>query len=595
MLRFVLALIGASVVAALLVPIPAAVAGHADPVLERTGGSDRIATAIEVANLVHETATTAVLVRADGFADALTGAPLAAQVDGPLLLTDGERLDPRVSAELERLQTSRVLLLGGTDAIGPAVESELDRHHRVERIHGRDRYGTSAAIATRWSSPDRVYLATGATFPDALSIAPLASHQDAPILLTGADQLPTVTRDALADLAPDEVVVVGGRAAVSDDVVHAVEALGPRVPRLAGPTRYGTSAVVFDAAVSAGMDAGDVWLATGTNFPDALTGGPAVARSGATLLLVDGADLGESGPVVDRLASGSSDLRRLRLLGGPGAITDAAPRQLDALLHGNLLPRGGTEVFGRQRLVAFYGNADSPRMGVLGETTPDEAAGRLEAQAGPYARPDRRVQPTFELIVQVATSGPGPDGDYSAPGDPEDIQRYLDAARRHGIYLLLDVQPGRSDFPSQVRRYERFLREPDVGLALDPEWRMEEDEVPGQTIGSVHADEVNEVVRYLARIVREEHLPEKLLVVHQFRHDMIVDRDRIEHPEELAVTIHVDGFGSRSQKLATYGALALADGRFHNGFKLFYDEDTDLFQPHEVLELTPTPELISYQ
>lgn len=594
MRRDVMLVMSALVAVLLLVPATAG-ADHTDLGLDRVAGGDRVATAVEVARIVHETATTVVLARADGFADALSGVPFATAVGGPLLLTRGDQLSADVAEELTRLQTRRVLILGGPAAVSRSVEATLADDHEVERIAGHDRYATAATIALRRPSARRVYVATGATFPDALSVGPLASWQDAPILLTAPGALPDATRDALEALDPSEVVVIGGPAAVADAVLEELAAVAPTVRRMAGSTRYGTSAVVFDAAVVAGMDADTIWLATGGDFPDALAGGPAVARTGGTLMLVDGGDLGESGPVADRLVARSGQLRRIRLLGGPAAITDRAPRQLDAVLHANLLPRRGTEVFARQRLVAFYGNADSPRMGVLGETTPDEAARRLEAQAAPYAQPGRRVLPTFELIVQVATSGPGPDGDYSAPGDPEDIQRYLDAARRHGVYLLLDVQPGRSDFPSQVRRYESFLRQPDVGLALDPEWRMEEDEVPGETIGSVHADEVNEVVRYLSALVREEHLPEKLLVIHQFRHDMIVERERIEHPDELAVTIHVDGFGSRSQKLATYGALALTDGSYHNGFKLFYDEDTDLFQPHEVLRLSPVPDLVSYQ
>lgn len=593
MRRDVVALLVA-LVAAVLVP-NAAEADHVTLDVPRTAGPDRVATSVEVARLVHETATTVVLARADTFADALTAAPLAVEVEGPLLLTHRDHLPPLVTEELSRLRTRDVIILGGTEAVGREVEAELARAHHVQRVEGPDRFATAAAVAGRWSGARRVYLATGETFPDALSVGPLAAHQGAPILLTAQDRLPPVTGQAIADLEPDEVVVVGGPAAISDRVLDELSSSVPRVRRLFGATRYGTSAAVYDEAVAAGMDPLHVWVTTGTNFPDALSAGPAVARVGATALLVDGVDLGDSGPVVDRLYSRAAHLERVRLLGGEAAINARAPWQLDVLLHGNLLPRGGTQVFDRQRLIAFYGNADSPRMGVLGETSPDEAAARLGQQAAPYARPGRRILPTFELIVQVATSGPGPDGDYSAPGDPEDIQRYLDAARRHGIYLLLDVQPGRSDFPSQVRRYERFLREPDVGLALDPEWRMDEDEVPGETIGSVHADEVNEVVRYLAAIVREERLPEKLLVVHQFRHDMIEERHRIEHPEELAVTIHVDGFGTRSQKLATYGALALTDGSYRNGFKLFYDEDTDLFQPHEVLQLSPVPDLVSYQ
>ncbi|MBW3561274.1 MAG: cell wall-binding repeat-containing protein [Actinobacteria bacterium] len=582
-------------VASVLVPTSQAGAEHVTVPIQRIAGADRITTAVEVARLVHETATTAVLARADTFADALAGAPLAAQLDGPLLLTASDHVPNVVRAELDRLQVRSVVLLGGPAAIEPAVEEDLGRDREISRFEGRDRYGTAAAVSGALDSASTVFVTTGANFPDALSVGPLASRRGSPILLTEQGTLPAVTRRAIERVGPQEIIVVGGPHAVSEHVMSELEATGASVHRIAGPTRFDTAAALYDASVAAGMDRSSVWLATAHDHPDALAAGPAIARLGQTLLLVDGRDLGEARVVVDRLQALGQDLRHVRILGGPDAVTGDAPRQLDVVLHDNLLPRGGTQVFARQRLVGFYGNADSTAMGVLGETDPDEAARRLSAQAAPYGTDGTRVLPSFELIVQVATKGPGPDGDYSAPGDLEDIERYLQAARRHGLYLFLDIQPGRSDFPSQVRRYERFLREPDVGLALDPEWRMGPNEVPGETIGSVHADEVNEVGRWLAAIVREERLPQKLFVIHQFRADMIEERHRIEHPPELALTFHIDGFGTQRAKLGTYGRLAITDGSAHNGFKLFYDEDTDLFEPSEVLRIRPIAELITYQ
>jgi hypothetical protein len=174
------------------------------------------------------------------------------------------------------------------------------------------------------------------------------------------------------------------------------------------------------------------------------------------------------------------------------------------------------------------------------------------------------------------------------------VQRYLDAVRRIGGVLLLDLQPGQSDFLSQARLYEQFLAQPDVGLALDPEWRMPPGRVPGEEIGSVDADEVNAVIDYVTEIVRRERLPQKLFVLHQFRTSMITNREQIAHPDELAVTIHVDGFGSRGAKISTYEALA-TNGRFFTGFKLFYDEDSNLFSPQETLQLGPSPDLVTYQ
>lgn len=258
------------------------------------------------------------------------------------------------------------------------------------------------------------------------------------------------------------------------------------------------------------------------------------------------------------------------------------------------LPGGGREIFPARRVVAYYGNATTAVLGVLGETGPDEAAARVRLAAAPFAQPDRPVLGAFELIVSVAQASPGRDGDYSEPTDPALIQPWLDAARANDMLLLLDVQPGRASFVDEVKRYEAFLREPDVGLALDGEWRMGPDEVPGKTIGRVSAAEVNEVSAWLAVISAAENLPEKLFVLHQFTLGMIPDRGAVLDRPGLATVVHVDGFGSQEDKLEKY-AILHAKAPFANGFKLFYDEDVDILSPAQVLALEPTPDLITYQ
>lgn len=258
------------------------------------------------------------------------------------------------------------------------------------------------------------------------------------------------------------------------------------------------------------------------------------------------------------------------------------------------LPRGGREIFPAHRIVANYGNAESTAMGVLGETAPEQAAAALEVVAAPFAQPDRPVLPAFELIVSVAQASPGSDGNYSVPTDPALVQRWLDAARAARMLLILDIQPGSSPFLPEVQRFESFLRQPDVGLALDSEWRMQPGQIPGQQIGSVDAAEVNEVSAWLADIVREERLPEKLFVLHQFTHSMITNRPAVVDQPGLATLFHIDGFGGRDIKLKKYDALK-ATPPFANGFKLFYDEDTDIFAPADVLAMSPVPDLITYQ
>ncbi len=258
------------------------------------------------------------------------------------------------------------------------------------------------------------------------------------------------------------------------------------------------------------------------------------------------------------------------------------------------LPRGGRTLFPDRRVVAYYGNPGTAALGVLGETGPEEAAARVEEAAAPFDSPARPVLPAFELIVTVAQASPGSDGDHSAPTDLDVVQQWLDAARVAGMLLILDIQPGNAPFLPEVQRYEELLRQPDVGLALDSEWRMGPGEVPGEVLGSVDAAEVNEVSDWLAGIVAEEDLPEKVFLLHLFTESMITDREAVVDRPGLATVFHVDGFGSPAQKVAKYAALK-GSGDFASGLKLFYDEDVEMFSPDQVLGIDPDVDLVTYQ
>ena len=562
---------------------------------DRLAGVDRVATAVAVSRARYPSASTAVLARADHFADALAGAPLAAHSDAPILLTPPDVLADTVADELERLQVDEVILLGGEAALNESVEESLaTAGYAVDRIAGTDRLSTAAAIAERVPPAGRVYVATGANFPDALTAGAAAARLPAPLLLVG-DELPSAARSVIEEQRPSEVVIVGGSAVVDEGIADALVATaeGARVERLAGENRYATAAAVHDAMVGDFGAPEEVWLASSTGFADALAAGPAVAAADGTLLLTDPVDAADAPDTVDAVGEVGGDVM---IVGGPAAVSDQTPRQVRAVLAGNILPRGGTVLFPKHRMIAYYGNAEHSVLGVLGETTPEEAAERIKDVAAEYADGERRVLPAFELIVSVALAGPGDDGNYSAVGPLSDVQEYLDVAREHGVYLFLDFQPGRNEFLDQVRLFERFIREPDVGIALDPEWRVTDSQRPGQLIGSADASELNEVIDYAAEIVREEDLPQKLVVVHQFRHSMIRDREELRTPPELAVTIHVDGFGNQQVKLDTWNALASPEDPWWFGFKLFYDEDTNMFAPEDVLGFTdPAVDLITYQ
>lgn len=257
----------------------------------------------------------------------------------------------------------------------------------------------------------------------------------------------------------------------------------------------------------------------------------------------------------------------------------------------------GQTLFPDRLMIALYGTQRSERLGALGEQDPAAAAIRLDEVAEPWRAGERPVQPAFELIATLATGTPEARGDYNIRAESWFVQEYLDVARRNGYYLIIDIQPGQSDFLTEAKYYEEFLRQPDVGLALDPEWRTEPPTRPrGGDIGQVDASEVNEVVDYLAEIVAENDLPEKLLVVHQFQERMVTNRDQLREEPGVVVMIHMDGFGDRADKLESYDVVR-AGPPLDMGLKLFYDEDTDLLGAPEVLGglFDPIPDLITYQ
>jgi hypothetical protein len=283
--------------------------------------------------------------------------------------------------------------------------------------------------------------------------------------------------------------------------------------------------------------------------------------------------------------------------GGGGASADK-PKPAE-------LPRGGRVLLPRYRLVAYYGAPQHDELGALGIGTPEEAGKKLLAAAKPFERPERPVMPVFELISTLAQADPGDDGKFRLRQTPAVISSYLSAVRALKGILILDVQPGQSTFVEEVKLLEPWLSQPDVGLALDPEWNVPSGVVPGKQIGSMNAATVNQVSYYLARIRRLKDLPQKVLIVHQFTEGMVTDRDKVLDRPGVAIVHNVDGFGTADQKKNIYvqlvyhrgtGAAAVppGGGRF-NGFKLFYHEDTGLMTPAQALGLDPPPDVIVYE
>lgn len=334
-----------------------------------------------------------------------------------------------------------------------------------------------------------------------------------------------------------------------------------------------------------------------TTRADRTLAATATARAaGGQVLITDVTDPRADPGVITALAADPPT--HTLAVGGAFGPANRLRDRLAVAATGTELPGGGQVVFPGRRLVALYGHPGDPALGVLGEQPRDAAITRVQELAAGYeALVDEPVVPALEIITTIASAARGPQGDYSRRTPIEKLRDWIAAAADAGVYVVLDLQPGHTDFLTQAKEYEELLAEPHVGLALDPEWRLAPGERHMVNIGSVGAAEVNRVVTWLADLTAEHRLPQKLLILHQFQLRMINNRGRVDTGrDEVAVLIHADGFGTRGQKLATYRALnADPPPRIWWGWKNFYDEDTPTFTPEQTVELEPSPRFVSYQ
>jgi hypothetical protein len=272
------------------------------------------------------------------------------------------------------------------------------------------------------------------------------------------------------------------------------------------------------------------------------------------------------------------------------------PVRTPAPLPGSLLPA--------KRIVAFYGNPLSKRMGILGELPPDQMLGKFDSVVAQWraADPSLPVQPALHLIVSVAQGLPGKDGMHRQRSDPGLIEKVYGWARSKGAITILDVQAGKSTIDSELPRLIPFLSRPDVHLGLDPEFYMHynrEGRVPGTKIGAIDARDVNYAIDQLAALVTKYHLPPKVLVVHRFTTNMLQHVNQIKLDPRVQVVINMDGWGQPWLKFDTYAKCEAAEPVEYTGFKLFFHNDTRkgdlLLSPREVLALRPRPMYIQYQ
>ena len=330
--------------------------------------------------------------------------------------------------------------------------------------------------------------------------------------------------------------------------------------------------------------------------PDSLAAIATARAAGATVHVLTEHDPRASAEVVEALAADEG--AAVLALGDPFGAQQQLAQHVAVARTGVQLPGGGQLVLPGKMYVALYGHPGTAALGVLGEQGVDATVARAKQVAAEYeaAGATLPVIPTFEIITTIASAALG-DGDYSDEASLEHVRPLVEAAGREGIYVLLDLQPGYDDFLTQAKMYEELLALPHVGLALDPEWRLKPGERHLRQIGRVGADEVNTVVTWLADLTRDRKLPQKMLLLHQFKTFMLENRERIDTTRpELSVVTQMDGHGPPATKFETWNVIrpgAPEGMRF--GWKNFYDEDSPTLTPAQTLKVEPQPVFVSYQ
>jgi hypothetical protein len=286
-----------------------------------------------------------------------------------------------------------------------------------------------------------------------------------------------------------------------------------------------------------------------------------------------------------------------------GLENTAWPVKTDTQLPGAILPE--------HRIVAFYGNPLSKRMGILGELPPDQMLARFDKEIAAWRRadPSTPVMPALHLIAVVAQGAPGRDGKYRMRMTDSLIEMVSSWAAKRNALLFLDVQVGKSTVQEEVPRLIPFLKRPNVHLAIDPEFSMKPrkdrkeggmvTDKPGARIGTMTSEDVNYSIGLLSDLVKQNNLPPKVLVVHRFTHNMLTGVKKIRLDPRVQVVIDMDGWGQPWLKYDSYRAYVEAEPVQFTGFKLFYKNDTKkgdpLLTPGEVLLLNPKPLYIQYQ
>jgi hypothetical protein len=285
------------------------------------------------------------------------------------------------------------------------------------------------------------------------------------------------------------------------------------------------------------------------------------------------------------------------VLSSPGIARVAAqdgthvttPVPLEERMKGAILPDN--------RILSYYGFPGNELMGILGEHDPENLLGLLQEQAAAYEAIDssKPIKLAFEIIASVAQRDAMADNSYLSYTARDYVEEYVKFTRDNDLLLLLDMQFGRRTVEDEINAVIEWLEEPHVHLALDPEFSVDEGEVPGEVLGTIDAEDVRYAQERLADFCLERGLPPKILVVHQFNLYSISNREQIKPVEGVQFVLEVDGWGPPDMKQETYQVVVGQEPIEYQGFKLWYQQDDPLMSEAEVLALAPSPDVIIYQ
>ena len=300
-------------------------------------------------------------------------------------------------------------------------------------------------------------------------------------------------------------------------------------------------------------------------------------------------------PLLDTVAY---DLKLNKLANNPPVSQPALPSLWPVK---TLYPNAGA-ILPFKRIVAYYGNLYSTKMGVLGEYKEEEMLAKLDAEIKKWqdADPSTAVIPALHYIAVVAQGSRGADGKYRARMPRTEIDKVLAIAEKINALVFLDIQVGFSNVQTEVPLLLKYLKMPQVHLGIDPEFSMKTGIRPGKIVGTLDAEDINFAVNYLSEVAKENNIPPKILVIHRYTQKMVTNYKQIKTLPEVQIVMHMDGWGGAAKKINTYEQFIHKEPVQFTGFKLFYKNDilepgTVLMTPSDLLKLSPQPIYIQYQ